>query len=165
MGRYQVSNQTRIRTRGFTVIELIVVITVIAILAGVVISVNFNLQAQARDTERTADIGVITRSIERYYQTESVALGGTYPSTASGTNGIGTIVNDIESVKAPTQPGNSVVMATSAAAQTPTAGQYIYQPLTVSGAICNATPCVRFKLYYYLEVTKEIIIVNSMRQQ
>ena len=165
MGRYQVSHQTRIRTRGFTVIELIVVITVIAILAGVVISVNFNLQAQARDTERAADNGVIVRSLERYYQTQAVAVGPTYPPTTTGSNGIALIVNDIESVSAPAQTGNSVVIATSNSPQTPTASQYIYQPLQASGALCTTSPCVRFKIYYYLEVTKEVVVLNSMRQQ
>ncbi len=42
--------------QGFTLVELLIVIVVIAILAAIVISTFAGVQARARDTERQTDV-------------------------------------------------------------------------------------------------------------
>ena len=53
--------------RGFTIIELLIVIVVIGILATIT-AIAFNgIQQRARDTQRNSDIGIITKALELYY--------------------------------------------------------------------------------------------------
>lgn len=52
---------------NFTVIELIVVITIIAILSGVVIAASTPLRQQARDNQRKADLAAYQSALQQYY--------------------------------------------------------------------------------------------------
>jgi type II secretion system protein G len=63
--------------RGFTIIELIVVIAIIAVLAGIVISSVNIYTAKARDAKRMADLRQISKALELYK-----IDNGQYPSTA-----------------------------------------------------------------------------------
>ncbi len=63
---------------GFTIVELLIVIVVIGILAGLVI-VTFNgIQQKGRNTERTTDIKAIEAQIEAYN-----SQNGRYPTLAN----------------------------------------------------------------------------------
>ena len=150
---------------GFTIVELMVVVIVLTILLVVVGRSSYGYQASSRDRERANDIDAISRSLEQYYRTQSVATGATYPSSTITPAGIASIVGDVDIVAAPDEPTNSVVVATSGATQTPTVSQYLYQPLNVDGTICTASPCPRYKLYSRLEESSEILTINSLRQQ
>ena len=71
--------------RGFTLIELVIVIAILAILAAVVIlSINpAQLLAQARDSQRLSDLTSIKAAIALYLATASNAT--TYYGYATGT--------------------------------------------------------------------------------
>jgi prepilin-type N-terminal cleavage/methylation domain-containing protein len=62
---------------GFTIVELLIVIVVIGILAGLVITTFNGIQQKGRNTERTTDIKAIHGQLEAYY-----AQTGAYPSLA-----------------------------------------------------------------------------------
>lgn len=65
------------RSKGFTLVELLVVISIIAILASVV-TVNVSSSRQkARDAKRTADLLAVQSALELYY-----ADNKSYPSAA-----------------------------------------------------------------------------------
>ncbi len=59
--------QSRIVKRGFTLIELVVVISVLAILSGVLVPRVTNHMKSARDARRLADIKTIRNAVEQYY--------------------------------------------------------------------------------------------------
>jgi type II secretion system protein G len=61
--------------RGFTLIELVVVISILAILSGVLVPRVTNHLEAARDARRLADIKAVRTAIEQYYQDE-----GSYPA-------------------------------------------------------------------------------------
>ena len=64
-----VSKIEKNKRKGFTLIEMLVVIALISILAGVVISViNIpKIQARSRDSKRIGDIKMIQAALERYF--------------------------------------------------------------------------------------------------
>ena len=62
--------------KGFTIIELLIVIAIIAILAGLVLNNFQGAQAKARDTQRITDINNIHSKLEEYYNEN-----GAYPQT------------------------------------------------------------------------------------
>jgi general secretion pathway protein G len=67
--------KTTSKQRGFTIVELLIVIVVIGILAALVITTFSGIQQKARDTERQTDIKAIYSQIEAYY-----AQNGKYPA-------------------------------------------------------------------------------------
>lgn len=151
--------------RGFTIIELTLVIVVIGILVGVAFDSMVGYQSSARDKERASDISLIAESLERYYRTHAVAIGATYPSSSTSPSNFATIVNNIDAVTAPSKASNSITIATSANDQSPAVNEYIYQPLNIDASLCDTAPCVRYKLFYKLEATGAVIVKNSLRQQ
>jgi prepilin-type N-terminal cleavage/methylation domain-containing protein len=66
---------------GFTIIELMVTITVIALLLGVTTIYLENGQVAARDTQRLSDLSLIGKMVD----TSATALRGTYPSYDAST--------------------------------------------------------------------------------
>ena len=58
--------------KGFTLIELVVVIAILAILAGVLVPRVSNHMASARDSRRLADVRSIRNAVEQYYMDKAV---------------------------------------------------------------------------------------------
>lgn len=54
-------------SRGFTIVELLIVIVVIAILAAISVVAYSGIQQRARDAQRQNDIQAITKALELYY--------------------------------------------------------------------------------------------------
>lgn len=71
------------KKRGFTIVELLIVIVVIAILAAITIVAYNGIQQRARDTQRVSDIASILKALESYK-----AINEVYP-TATSTSGSG----------------------------------------------------------------------------
>ncbi len=64
--------------RGFTLVELMIVITVIAILATIAVVSFSRVQKQARDTKRKGDVRALATALQAYFTERN-----TYPATAS----------------------------------------------------------------------------------
>ena len=65
----------RKNNRGFTIVELLIVIVVIGILAALVVVTYNGIQQKARDTERKTDINALHGQLEAYQ-----AQNGKYPT-------------------------------------------------------------------------------------
>lgn len=153
---------------GFTVAELVIIIAVLGVLGSISYSGLNSTLPSSRDSNRDLDTSTIADKLELYYETTPVAGGSTYPATSVGVSGLATIVDSQDSTVAPGQEANSLILATSNATQSPTTSQYIYQPITRAGGLCtNATTalCARYVLYYRQEVTGNVNVINSLRQQ
>ncbi len=70
------------KTRGFTLVEMLVVITIIGILAGLVLAALGKVRQQARETETSSLIDTLSMACENYY----TDWGGVYPPAFQGDN-------------------------------------------------------------------------------
>lgn len=71
--------------KGFTIVELLIVIVVIGILAAITIVAFNGVQNRARVAKIASEISVAHKLVQSYY-----AINGRYPETVSGTIGFGT---------------------------------------------------------------------------
>lgn len=69
---------------GFTIVELLVVITIIAILASIVVVTYRGTQGRARDDRRKTDIHNITKALELYYSDNNAYPLSTGTASALG---------------------------------------------------------------------------------
>jgi len=57
------------KLRGFTLVEMLIVIVIIGLLAAALIPKIVGMQAKARDTTRSADVRSIRTAFTDYYST------------------------------------------------------------------------------------------------
>lgn len=139
-------NQLRNRRAesGFTLVELLIVIVVIAILAAIVINTFAGVQAKARDTERQTDMKAVASQLEVYYTNN-----GGYPSEAvmAGTPVAslqGLSPDAIVNPQAPSTETNSIIIGAAAA----DVKKYKYAALPAS---CADKACIDFTITYITE--------------
>lgn len=94
--------------KGFTIVELLIVIVVIGILAAITIVAYNGIQKRTRDSTRTADTTGVMKAIEMYK-----AINGTYPDACGG-NDVGCVLTNLNTYlipnylsKLPTDPNSS----------------------------------------------------------
>lgn len=135
---------------GFTIVELLIVIVIIGILAGLVITTFVGIQARGRDSERQTDIKAIQGQLEAYY-----ANNGGYPAIADLNSGTWRSANKFTlDIKALADPKTAT---TQSVVGTATTDRYLYTtsvngtasttcvsptdgatpPVSNSGTICN----------------------------
>lgn len=139
---------------GFTVVELMVVVVVIAILAAVSFVIYRGVQDSARNTQRESDIVAIVKSLEAYY-----AKNGSYPtSTSCGS----TTINSTWCTSADASWQNFSTRMASVMSNVPsdplsltttgspigTSNRYAYSYLSYNTEICGATNGQWYILYY-----------------
>ena len=131
--------------RGFTIVELLIVIVVIGILAALVITTFTGIQQKARNTERTTDIKAVHGQVEAFY-----AQKGYYPSLTDLNNSGWRSTNmkglDQEALKDPKGSGYTV-------ASSPSATSYSYAVTNSSSGSCESddTTCTTYTLTATLE--------------
>jgi len=115
--------------KGFTIVELLIVIVVIGILAALVLNTFAGIQQRARDTERKTDVNSIATQLEAYYNLDGE---GMYPLLADVDT---TTLEGLDegALEAPNGAANSLV-----ADATPEIDEYGY--ITLDGATPQA-PC------------------------
>jgi type II secretion system protein G len=114
------------KQQGFTIVELLIVIVVIGILAGLVITTFTGIQQKARNTERQTDIKAMHGQVEAYY-----AQNGKYPTLANMNTNAWRVANmkglDNEAIKDPKGTGAGAATSNTAPYQlSATAGANIY---------------------------------------
>lgn len=155
------------KRRGFTIIELTIVIVVMAILL-VLGTVGFRgIQAASRDKEREADIQAIAAYLESIYTREIrsgatiVKPAGAYPSIESLNNQIyrDLVLSELEpGAKHGPETGKTDILVAAPGAGTITKdkNKYIYEPLlSTAGSrprcLAAGVECRSFVLHYKLE--------------
>lgn len=70
------------KSKGFTLIEMLIVITIIALLASLILVGMGGARAKTRDSRRVADLHNVMNALELYYAKEGQYPDGTYTSQA-----------------------------------------------------------------------------------
>ncbi len=125
------------KPNSFTLIEILVVVTIISLLTAGGISSYVNFNKQSRDARRKADLEQIRAALEMYKSNSSVS---SYPVNAT-TSLAPTYIKSY-----PTDPKDSVA--------------YLYIPLTSAGATCTVEPCPNYQLSASLEASGSQYQVN-----
>ncbi len=71
------------RKKGFTLIEMLIVITIIALLASMILVGMGGARAKARDSRRIADLHNVQNALELYYAKNGSYPVGTYNSSTN----------------------------------------------------------------------------------
>ncbi len=128
--------------RGFTIVELLIVIVVIGILALLVITTYSGIQAKARNAKRQTDIQSLQTQIEAYFSQNAF-----YPSLTdmNSSSWRGTNMKSLDS-NALINPSNPTQSTTLVAA--PAAKSYSYAVTNSSGGSCESddTTCSQYTL-------------------
>lgn len=137
---------------GFTIIELLIVIVVIGILAGLVLTTFNGIQQKARDTERETDVKAMHAQVEAFW-----AQKGYYPSLTDMNNRTATtgfVAINLKGLDAGAfaDPKGATPFNLVAA---PVASSYAYAVTNSAGTTCEAddTTCSKYTLTATLEGT------------
>jgi prepilin-type N-terminal cleavage/methylation domain-containing protein len=146
-----------LRQKGFTIVELLIVIIVIAILAAISLVAYTGLQQRARDSQRKSDIAAITKALELYYNDH-----GKYPGTPGQTGGSTTINSgwsttadsswgSFVSALEPYAKGISKDPISTPGARITSGEGYNYAYFASESAYCGAAPYQMYVLVYQYE--------------
>lgn len=103
--------RTQAAARGFTLIELIAVIIVLAILAGVAVPRYFDYTDRARSSAVQGTLGNVRSAIQNFYANASLTGTPAYP-TLTQMQTVGTVLQDAM----PTNPYNNLSSIAAATA-------------------------------------------------
>lgn len=159
---------------GFTIVELIITITIMGILMTLAVANLRDSLAKGRDEERRTDVANIILFQESAYNRNS---GSYFPTTSidpPATN-LETYYQGIDrnNLRAPgvAAPNYSLVKATNTTQTAvgvlpqPTGTTYVYQPIKSDGTLCATVgACRKFNIYYEEEVTGNTIMKTSRSQ-
>ncbi len=138
---YQNKHHARIyKERGFTIVELLIIIITIGLLVGIFFTTFTDIGRKRRNSERQQDVKTIQHAIEDYYSQKE-----RYPSLAQ-INDVNWRSKNIKSLSNDdiTDPSSKQ----SALSPAPAAKVYSYAPATTDGAPCdNVTlDCMKYVL-------------------
>ena len=106
--------------KGFTLIELIAVVVVLAILAGVALPKYFDYSAQAKESACKGTLGGVRAGIANFYANSAISGTTAYPTLAQMTT-LGVVMQE-PMPENPYNGANTVVAAVWNAADPPVSG-------------------------------------------
>ncbi len=158
------ANQKLTKQSGFTIVELLIVIVIIAILAALVIVTYSGMQARARDTERQTDVAAIAKSLEIFYSEK-----GYYPKKSNMSQSSAVWIK----ANLPELPAKAIVNPLAPSGTTnsikilfpsTTTADYGYVTLNTDGTDCDADECPRFTLILREETTGNLKTITSINK-
>ena len=182
------------RGGGFTLVELLITITIMVILMTLAVVNLLGSRVDARDQEKRTDVGTIARGLEVYYVNGNPYTNtppGYYPgaqevNTSAATSPPFSNLLEGVGITAYEAPGSTATSSfrvnPSYATAAPGANAdgsysdsqartllatipYLYQPLTRGNTFCASySSCVKFNLYYLTERDNTVQVIRSKNQ-
>jgi prepilin-type N-terminal cleavage/methylation domain-containing protein len=182
------------RGGGFTIVELMVTVSIMVILMTIVTVRLISTQGNARDEERSTDTITIAQGLETFYRSGSPKLGipkGYYPGgqqvqiAAATTPPFSEFLDGVSksSYEAPKRDSTNSFGVNPAYATAPIGSNpdgsysdaqvrpllatfhYLYQPLKRDNSFCaNYLDCAKYNLYYISEVDNVVHVIRSKNQ-
>lgn len=169
------------RTAGFTVVEIIITMTIMVILLTLGVANLRGTEITGRDEKRKTDTNTTALFLETLYNNGTAAnpeYKGAYPPTTA----VSTAANittwfadfDLKNLRAPgvSAPTFSITPATNGTQTTagvtpqPTISSYVYQPIDSNGGLCATLgACRKFNLYYLPEKSGSVVQMLTSRNQ
>lgn len=152
-------------SRGFTIIELIVVILVLGILVSITALGLVRYQLDARDTQRSTNVSIIAEALEKYYNNN-----GEYPSCSVLTGNVSTLTSDTgpfpgmsDTVFKAPAAANGVTNSIQCTDLTSVTTADYYAYVGDNGACTGSTPCLKYVLKYKEEASNTVKSLSSRR--
>lgn len=149
------------RKQGFTIVEVIIVVVVVGILAGLATFAFVQVQANVRNGERAADMNIIADGLERYYQ-----KNGAYPSCTAMTQTASSVATLLDiptnTLTAPTATSGTNSIAGCSLLTGSGADVYAYIGDPTAACVANEF-CYEYTLQYRQEGGSTIISKESDR--
>jgi type II secretory pathway pseudopilin PulG len=182
------------RGKGFTIVELIVVITILIILTTLVVVRLAHTQSSGRDREREIEMTTIASGLEVYYENGNTASSipkGYYPGgtevqqAAAASPPFNRFLEgvSVQTFEAPDRTITDSFGVDPSYASAPAGANadgsysdsqvrallsnfnYLYQPLRRNNTFCASyADCVKFNLYYLEETTNTVKTIRSKNQ-
>jgi prepilin-type N-terminal cleavage/methylation domain-containing protein len=141
--------------RGFTMIELVIVVIILGVLLTVVATTYRGVQARNRNNQREANITTLQGSLEEYYAETSLypTLANLNSSTWVSAHLRDTPISILQDPHWSTSAKECTVAGHSVLISSPAPNCYSYQPVTSDGSACNNVGelCAHYTLTAELE--------------
>lgn len=144
-----------LNNRGFTNIELIIVLVILILLSGILVFAYKGVEARNHNNERMTAVNALQKHLEAFYQDNNY-----YPSLRDMNDTAWLNANlkslDLSLLKDPT--GNTLSLS-----REPVANQYAYNPTTENGQPCEEddSQCAAYELTATLEGAEAYSKQNS----
>lgn len=151
---------------GFTIVEVTITIVIVGLLVSIGIFSYVKIQAESRDSQRTARINILIEALEKYY-----AKNGEYPSCSAMTQSADTVASTVlpgldktalVAPKAPAGTTNSITCTALVGASGPDVFAYVGDGSTTCS---SGAACLKYTLQYREENTNGTIKSLDSRHQ
>jgi prepilin-type N-terminal cleavage/methylation domain-containing protein len=136
--------------RGFTLVELLTVITIIGLMSTIATVSYESVRAKSRDVDRLANLDTIHKALEFF-----VNDNGGYPADGvSGNSGLvlgGSGAHYLTSVGWSDTPKDDVYLENVPKNPGPFGTDYLYESLNANGTPCKISPCADYRINFFLE--------------
>lgn len=118
-------------TKGFTLVELLVAMSVIALLMAITIVSYDSLTKNARDAQRKSDLKQIQSGLEQYYRDQ-----GFYPASSPSPLTAGAVMTNLIGNPASPAPSPQTYLKEVPGEAVDSTHPYLYVPSTINASYC-----------------------------